>query len=184
MKRRIKAMVTVLILLLVLSVGLNIVLAGNQGAEPGSDQDPIVSKSYVDAAISQLASKIQLLLEQNDALKSQNEQMATRLTSQEQSIKALQEELKLTSAAPSTPAAGTGGSAGTAANPPASIGKGVVNTAVLNLRSQPNTTSSIIGKLLKNETVTLISKSGDWYKITTAKGTTGYVMGKFVTVKK
>ncbi len=187
MKPHYKSVVAAGLILLILSMGMNIVFAVNSNAEPGSDQDPIVSKSYVDAAIAQLTTKIQLLTDQNNTL-------TARLSAQEQAILALQTELnKLMAGASTTPSkSGTGtgntgntGSTGTKppATTPATLGKAVVNTAVLNLRSQPNTTSSIITKLVKGETVTLVSKSGDWYKITTSKGKTGYVMAKLVTKK-
>lgn len=191
MKPHFKAIVAAGLILLAISMGMNIAFAVNSNAEPGSDQDPIVSKSYVDAAISQLSAKVQQLLDQNDTLKNQNNQLSTRLAAQEQTIKALQEDLNAvkTGIATTPPkTSGTGpaqsGNTGTAAKPPATaLGNAVVNTEVLNLRSQPNTTSVIVAKLVKNETVTLVSKSGDWYKITTSKGKTGYVMAKFVTKK-
>ena len=190
MKRRFKITAVTVILLLVVSLSLNIVFAVGQGAEPGSDQDPIVSKSYVDAAVVQLAAKIQSLLEQNNVLKNQNTQLTTRLTTQEQAVKALQEELK---AVKSSVAAGTGttggtGSTGNTGNattkPPASIGKATVNVPVLNVRAKANTTSAIVTKVMQNEILTLVSKSGDWYKVTTAKGATGFVMAKLIVVKK
>lgn len=194
MRPHYKAVVAAGLILLIVSVGMNIAFAVNSNAEPGSDQDPIVSKSYVDAAIAQLSAKVQLLLDQNDTLKTQNSQLSSRLAAQEQTIKALQEDLnavKTGIATDPTKSSGTGstpsGNTGTGTKPPATtpatLGKAVVNTAVLNLRSQPNTTSTIAGKLLKNETVTLVSKSGDWYKITTSRGMTGYVMAKYVTKK-
>lgn len=186
MKPHYKSVVAAGLILLILSMGMNIVFAVNSNAEPGSDQDPIVSKSYVDAAIAQLTTKIQLLTDQNNTL-------TARLSAQEQAILALQTDFNKVMTGASTPSkSGTGtgntgntGSTGTKppATTPTTLGKAVVNTAVLNLRSQPNTTSSIITKLVKGETVTLVSKSGDWYKITTSKGKTGYVMAKFVTKK-
>ncbi|MEN6315786.1 MAG: SH3 domain-containing protein [Clostridiaceae bacterium] len=187
MKRRYKITIVSFILLLVISLSLNIVSAVGQGAEPGSDQDPIVSKSYVDAAIAQLSIKVQSLLDQNNVLTNQNAQLTTRLTTQEQLVKALQDELKAvkTSVAAGAGGAGnTGGTGNTGTNQPASIGKATVNVAALNVRSQTNTTSAIVAKVLLNETVTLVSKAGDWYKIITSKGKSGYVMCKFVTVKK
>lgn len=175
MSNRIKITVSAIIVLLIMSIGLNIVLAVNNNAEPGSAQDPIVSKSYVDAEIAKLLAKIETLINQNT-------QLTNRLATSEKTIQTLQQQIQ---------AIGTGG--GTA-NPgtqqpekpqtPANIGKGVVNVAVLNLRAQPNTSSAILGKLLKNETLTLVSKTGDWYKVTTSKGVTGYVMGTYVTVQK
>lgn len=190
MKRRYKVTIVSFILLLVISLSLNMVFAVGQGAEPGSDQDPIVSKSYVDAAIAQLSIKVQSLLDQNSALTNQNAQLTTRLTTQEQLVKALQEELKTVKASVAAGSGNTGGTGGTGnaggtgTNTPASVGTATVNTDALRVRSQPNTTSSIVTKVLLNETVTLVSKHGDWYKITTSKGVSGYVMGKFVTIKK
>lgn len=198
MKLRSKISVTAAIILLVISLSLNIVSALNQTAVPGSDQDPIVSKSYVDAAFKELSQQLQMLVEQNDILKNQNTQLATELSKQDKTIKTLQEEinaLKSGTAAAANPSAGNGTGGQTPADPkptdpkpadtkPAgTLGKGVVNTTVLNLRSQPNTTSSILAKLVKNETVTIVSKNNGWYKITTSKGKTGYVLGTLITVK-
>jgi len=177
MKRRYKIVTAALIIMLAISMGINIFAAVTQNAEPGSEQDPIVSKSYVDAAISQLQSKIQLLLEQVDALKNQNIQ-------QENTIKALQAELNAVKT-------GTQGTSTPQQNPPASggsssgtLGTGVINSAVVNLRAQPNTSSAIVGKLLLNNTVTLISKTGNWYQVKTASGKVGYVREDLLTVKK
>ena len=195
MKLRFKIATTAVIALLVISLSINIVSAVNQSAIPGSDQDPIVSKSYVDAAFKELSNQIQMLIEQNDVLKSQNTQLTADLANQQTTIKKLQDEintLKSTVASASS-STSTGGGTGEAQapaaqtpsdqKPAASLGKGVINTAVLNLRAKPNTTSSILGKLVKNDTVTVVSKSDGWYKITTSKGKTGYVMATFVTMK-
>lgn len=187
MKRSFKITAVTVVLLLAISLSLNIVFAVGQGAEPGSDQDPIVSRSYVDAAVAQLAAKVQLLLEQNDALKNQNAQLTTSVTAQEQAVKVLQEELKAvkSSVAASTGSTGsTGNTENTGTKPATSIGKATVSVAVLNVRAQPNTTSAVVVKAIQNETLTLISKSGDWYKVTTAKGVSGFIMSKFVVVKK
>lgn len=183
MRRRYKAAAAVVLILLVISIGLNIALAGNQQADPGSDQDPIVSKSYVDAVFSQLSSKVQLLLDQYDAMKGLLSQMSAKLTEQEKTIKVLHEELNAIKSVTGEQGTASPGGVGTPANPPASASKAVVNVAVLNVRSGPGTSSAIIAKIAKNETVTIISKKGDWYKITTSNGKTGYVMGKYVTLK-
>ncbi len=190
MKLRFKIAATTVIVLLAISLSLNIVSAVNQTAVPGTDQDPIVSKSYVDAAFKELSSQIQMLIEQNDLLKSQNTQLSTELAKQDKTIKTLQNEitaLKTGTAPVDTNPPAQSGSAGTNKpedpKPQTTQEKGVVNTAVLNLRSQPNTNSSILAKLVKNETVTIISKSNGWYKITTSKGKTGYVLGTLITLK-
>jgi uncharacterized protein YgiM (DUF1202 family) len=38
--------------------------------------------------------------------------------------------------------------------------------------------------MLLNDTVTLVSKTGNWYQVTTARGTTGYIREDLLTVKK
>ncbi len=179
MKRRYKILTVTVLIILAISLSLNIVSAVTNSAEPGSDQDPIVSKSYVDAVINELTSKIN--------------QMTAKLTSQEQTIKALQAELKevkggisgagSTGSGNSQSDGSSGTSAGTA-TPPATLGTGVIKTAVVNLRAQPNTTSTIVGKLLVNNTVTLVSKTGNWYQVKTAGGKTGYIREDLLTVKK
>lgn len=202
MKRSFKIFATTIVLLLVISLSLNIVFAVSQGAEPGSDQDPIISKSYVDAAVSQLTAGMQKLQEQFDALKNENTQLTTKLAAQEQANMALQNELKalkanIASGATNAGSTGNVGNAGTTGitgttgsavnsgtKPTSSIGKATVNTAVLNVRKQANTTSAIVAKVAMGETLTLVAKTGDWYKVTTSKGIAGYVMAKLITVKK
>lgn len=196
MKRRFKIFTAAVLLLFVVSLSLNIVLATSQGAEPGSEQDPIISKSYVDAAMNQLTAAMQKLQEQVDSLKSENTQLAAKLASQEQTSAALQNELKAlkAGAASGTAAAakpgntGNTGSSGSTVNTggktTASTGKATVNTAVLNVRKQANTTSAIVAKLAMGDTLTLVQKSGDWYKVKTSKGVTGYVMARLISVKR
>lgn len=186
MKRRYKIATVAVLFILAISLSLNIVAAVTQNAEPGSEQDPIVSKSYVDVAINQLSAKIQSLTDQIGALKTQNTQLSTKVTNQEQTIKALQAALKEGAASPVTEPSepGTsnpGGSGGTA---PSTLGTGVIKSAVVNLRAKPNTTSAIAGKLLLNNTVTLISKTGNWYQVKTVSGKTGYIREDLLTVKK
>ncbi len=193
MKRSLKITAVTIVFLLVLSLSLNIVFAVSTGGEPGSDQDPVISKSYVDAAVSQLTAGMQKLQEQLNALKTENTQLTTKLTAQESSNKLLQDQLnalkadiaagKVTSG--NTANTGkTGGTAGTDKNTPVSTGKATVNTAILNIRKQPNTTSTIVAKAAMGDSLTLVSKAGDWSKVTTSKGITGYVMTKLILVKK
>lgn len=173
MKGRVKVISIVVVILLAISMSMNIVNALNQNAEPGSAEDPIVSKSYVDAAINKLSTEIKSLREQVDALKAQNTK--------------LQEDLKAVAsggAGTGTGGSGNAGNTGSTADKPASLGKGVIKVAVVNLRSKPTTNSTILGKMLLNDTVTLVSKTGNWYQVTTAKGTNGYIREDLLTVKK
>lgn len=186
MKRRYKIFTAAVLIILAISLSLNIVSAVTQNAEPGSDQDPIVSKSYVDAAVNQLSSKVQSLLDEIGKLKTQNTQMAAEMTA----LKAELKTVKAGTAGSGSAGSGTSGSDGSTgtsggtSTAPTTLGTGVIKPAVVNLRAQPNTTSTIMGKLLQNNTVTLISKTGNWYQVKTAGGKTGYVREDLLTVKK
>ena len=59
--------------------------------------------------------------------------------------------------------------------------QGTVTANVLNVRSGPNTNSSIIAKLKKGTVINLLSKSGNWYK-TKVNGKEGWVSGDYVKV--
>lgn len=184
MKLRSKFAAATLMLVLVISLSLNIVSAINQSVIPGSDQDPIVSKSYVDAAFEQLSAQIQILLDKGNELNN-------KIAEQEKQIKTLKTEIEaLKSGVAANPAqsgsgnSDSGGGGSKPADQPAQI-KGVVNVAALNLREKPTTSSRKLGTLYKNETITILSDEGNgWYKIKTSKGATGYVFAIYVTVKK
>ena len=67
----------------------------------------------------------------------------------------------------------------------ATSGSGVVNADVLNLRTGASLDYNIKGFLLEGTKVTLLEKSGDWYKVSaTVNGTDteGYVFGSYITV--
>ncbi len=75
------------------------------------------------------------------------------------------------SATPTPTPAATSGSAG------------VINATGVNFRTGPSTSYKSQGKLNKNEAVTLLGTSGNWYKLTVnATGKSGYVYGRYVTV--
>lgn len=57
-----------------------------------------------------------------------------------------------------------------------------VNTDGLNLRSEGNTSSAILGTLALGTVLTVLEKQGDWYKVNTPDGKTGWVAGWLVSV--
>ena len=59
-----------------------------------------------------------------------------------------------------------------------------VNTDGLNLRSQANTTSAVQGTLPLGSTLTVLEKQGEWYRVQTQEGKTGWVAGWLVTVSQ
>jgi len=51
----------------------------------------------------------------------------------------------------------------------------------LNIRKEPSTEASIVGKAAKGETVTLVEQSSDdWWKIKTADGEEGYAYARYL----
>lgn len=196
MKFRLRVFTGILLLLLIISVSFNISQAvANEAPEPGSEQDPLVSKSYVDDTLGkqvrELQSKLDIALsEKLDVLAQENAFLRQELETQEQTLKALQKEIAaLKAKGTGTPAAGgTTKPAGTGTTKPtggeaAVIGKGTVNVASLNVRATPSTTAALAGKAVKGEAVNITAKEGEWLKVKTAKGVTGWVMARYVTVK-
>ncbi len=57
--------------------------------------------------------------------------------------------------------------------------KGKVLVATLNVRSQPNTTSTVLGKLALNDTIEIVKKLTEWYQIN-YQGQSAYVVRKFI----
>lgn len=61
---------------------------------------------------------------------------------------------------------------------------GAVTTASgkLNVRSSPSSSASVVGSLNKGSYITLISRSGDWWKVEYAKGKQGYCHADYITI--
>ena len=63
-------------------------------------------------------------------------------------------------------------------------GSGKVNVSALNVRKSATTSSSVLTCISKNTVVTLLAKSGDWYKISVesnGRTVTGYVFAEYIT---
>ncbi|PNT92672.1 SH3 domain-containing C40 family peptidase [Clostridium thermosuccinogenes] len=65
----------------------------------------------------------------------------------------------------------------------AATGTAYVTADVLNLRSDASTAASIKGKLKQGEKVSVLGTSGDWTKVKTSGGTTGWVYSEYITNK-
>lgn len=69
---------------------------------------------------------------------------------------------------------------GFAANESSRAGTVRITSGRLNVRSAPSTASAVIASLYKDETVTLLQKSGDFWKIEYANGAYGYASAQYV----
>jgi len=73
--------------------------------------------------------------------------------------------------------------AGSPTPTPAGSQAGKINAIGVNFRTGPGTSYKNIGQLGKDTAVTVLGKSGDWYKImVNSTGTTGYVFAKYITI--
>ena len=59
---------------------------------------------------------------------------------------------------------------------------GIVKADVLNIRSNPGTNNSIIGKLYNGESITVLSEQNNWYKIKKSNGQTGWVSAQYISI--
>ena len=83
----------------------------------------------------------------------------------------LEAEAKAKAAAQLTAAASSG----------KTLGDGVINASDVRLRSDANTSSSILATLSKGTAVTVLTQSGSWYAVS-YNGTNGYVAQQYVTL--
>lgn len=60
--------------------------------------------------------------------------------------------------------------------------KGKINVETANVRQKASTSSEIVGKLDEGTEVTIVEETGDWYKITTSKISSGYIAKSLVTL--
>lgn len=63
---------------------------------------------------------------------------------------------------------------------PTISGTGIVNTAILNVRSAPSTNSRVLTTLKKGTAITILSTSNGWNTIRLANGQTAYVSSNYV----
>lgn len=85
---------------------------------------------------------------------------------------------------PTLPENGNGSTQPQTGQPSSPSQTATVKTDGLNLRSEPNTTSAIQATLSAGSNLTVLEKQGDWYRINTAAGKTGWVAGWHITVNQ
>lgn len=133
---------------------------------PGSENDPLVSQSYVETIVG----------ERTAALQTQIEELQTQLT-------ALTGGGSTTTAAASSNSSSATTSTTTTPEQTADSGKTVnVTGNSVNVRSAANTSASVVGQVSKGDKITYIGEDGDWYKVKLSDGTEGYIASWLGTV--
>ncbi|WP_024831455.1 C40 family peptidase [Ruminiclostridium josui] len=64
------------------------------------------------------------------------------------------------------------------------IQTGTVSASVLNLRSEPGTTSKVLGSMTRGDKLSILESSGDWLKVKTSDGKTGWAFSQYVVLSK
>ena len=133
---------------------------------------PSASSNLVSAAGSGLTSGAALCAALAPAAPDAMEAAAATVTRLEAEAKAkAAAEAKAKAAAQLTAAASSG----------TTLGDGVINASDVRLRSDANTSSSILATLSKGTAVTVLTQSGSWYAVS-YNGTNGYVSQQYVTL--
>lgn len=141
---------------------------------------PSASSNLVSAAGSGLTSGAALCAALTPAAPDAMEAAVATVTRLEEEAKAKAEaeakakaeaEAKAKAAAQLTAAASSG----------KTLGDGVINASDVRLRSDANTSSSILATLSKGTAVTVLTQSGSWYAVS-YNGTNGYVAQQYVTL--
>ena len=138
-------------------------------AEPGSIDDPVVSESLLNQELGKLKKEI-------TSLKS-------TITTLEGEVKKLSSNSGSSSSGSSNSGSSNSGSSnsGSSSSSTSSIGTAVVTANSLNVRSGAGTNYSKVGEVTKGTKVTLLEKSGSWYKIKSGS-ITGWVSGDYLNV--
>lgn len=64
------------------------------------------------------------------------------------------------------------------------IQTGTVSASVLNLRSDPGTSSKVIGSMTRGDKLSILESSGDWLKVKTSDGETGWAYSQYIALFK
>lgn len=62
------------------------------------------------------------------------------------------------------------------------IQAGTVSASVLNLRSDPGTSSKVIGSMSRGDKLSILESSGDWLKVKTSAGETGWAFSQYIAL--
>jgi hypothetical protein len=134
--------------------------------QPGSADDPLVTKSYVDLVFGPLQNRV-TQLEQDllgrtaevEALKAELEKSKTTIKDLEGKVAVLQNQPPVAPVAPVDPVVPV------VPTPPPATVYGYINGSWVNIRSGPGTNFSVIVVLPNNTRVELLERGAQWHKI-------------------
>ncbi|MGI5891410.1 MAG: SH3 domain-containing protein [Bacillota bacterium] len=137
---------------------------------PGSENDPLVSQSYVETIVGERTAALQTQIEE------------------------LQNQLNLLQGGPATTTTSSDNTDKNNSNNDSNNKSEDIDSNTqsdktvtvtgnsVNVRSQPNTSASIVSSVAKGDKLTYISKEGDWYKVKMSNGSEGWIASWLATV--
>lgn len=130
--------------------------------QPGSADDPLVTRSYIDLVIAPLQNRVSQL--EQDLLRRTAEMEALRadLARSNETIRTL--EARVAAVSGQTPAAPTNPTVPTVPATPTTV-FGFINGTWVNIRSGPGTNFSVITTLANNTRVEVIERGATWHRI-------------------
>lgn len=174
----------------VLSIALGFALGKTVIADspaPGSEADPVVSKSYVDNAVQEriaaLEREVAELSVQSQALQNTINELQAKInkTSPGKTTTPSNPTTPATPTNPTTPSTGTSTQgADTSMTGKTAYIKSTNN--YVNLRKGPSTNDEIIQKVNKGEPMLIIMAKNDWYQVHLENGVEGWVASWVVDV--
>ena len=129
------------------------------GTLPGSSDDPVATESYVETTIGERMASL-----------------STKVDELEAQVAALKGET------PSSTSNSNQSNSGSVDNNDSNTSSGETLTITgngVNLRSAASKNGDVITTLAKGTKVTKVSEEGDWYKVQTSSGQTGYVSSTY-----
>ncbi|MDR1206423.1 MAG: SH3 domain-containing protein [Peptococcaceae bacterium] len=161
---------------------------------PGSVFDPLVTQSYADKSVDERVKELETKLADLE--------VKTQVLENELLTLMGEAGLPTDAVRPSEPVNPTAPSASNPSNPAGTVPTPVPPTttpvvpvdvigktarvsvdSVVNLRQSPNTSSTVVRRLVGSDTFTIVKVDNDWYQVQLPDGSTGWVAGWLVTAQ-
>lgn len=126
---------------------------------PGSEDDPLVSQSYVEKLVGERTATLQTQIEE--------------LQAELDSIKNPNGTTSSTNTNTNTSTTDTNTNTNTSTTTTAKTVEVTSNS--VNLRAEPSTSATILGSAAKGDKLTYVATQGDWYKVKLSNGTIAWV---------
>jgi hypothetical protein len=133
--------------------------------QPGSADDPLVTKSYVDLVLGPLQDRVNQLEQDLVGRTAELAALKVELEKSQQAVKILEDKIAVLQNQPPVAPADPVPPATPVVPPPAPTVYGYINGSWVNIRSGPGTNFSVVVVLANNTRVEVLERGKDWHKI-------------------